>query len=244
MAKRTKTDPKLAVAYLRVSTVDQKNGPDAQRRAIEKWADANGVTIVEWRKDQGLSGALGRDLTIGERPGLMTAIDDLRRHRAGVLVVDRRDRFGRDPLLLALIERIARQKGARMVAASGAIVGDDDDPNIVFMRRVDDARSEWERGVIRLRTKAALQAKRARGERVGSIPYGFRLADDGTHLEEVREEQAALAQIRVLRGAGRPLRVIVQSLTATGAPPRGKRWHLTTVARLTADMTGASIDEP
>jgi DNA invertase Pin-like site-specific DNA recombinase len=32
---------------------------------------------------------------------------------------------------------------------------------------------EYERALIRARTRAALQAKRARGERVGAVPYGY-----------------------------------------------------------------------
>jgi len=43
-------------------------------------------------------------------------------------------------------------------------------------------------------TKAALGAKKARGERVGEIPYGYRLATDGVHLEPDQAEQAVIAE--------------------------------------------------
>lgn len=44
------------------------------------------------------------------------------------------------------------------------------------MRRIVDAFVEYERLVIRARTRAALTVKRSRGERIGGIPYGHQLA--------------------------------------------------------------------
>jgi|CZKS01.1.fsa_nt_gi hypothetical protein len=57
----------------------------------------------------------------------------------------------------------------------------------------------WEREAIGERTRDALNHKRSNGERVGNLAYGFRLADDGQHLEPDPAEQAAVAEIRRLR---------------------------------------------
>src|SRR3954453_2420928 len=46
---------------------------------------------------------------------------------------------------------------------------------------------------IKARTKAALSAKRRRGERTGQIPVGSQLAADGRTLESDPGEQRALA---------------------------------------------------
>lgn len=48
---------------------------------------------------------------------------------------------------------------------------------------------------IRARTKAALAVKRGRGERVGQIPFGYELGNNGSHLEANREEQEVIALI-------------------------------------------------
>ena len=52
---------KTAAAYLRVSTENQagedKFGLKAQRDHIESWASKEGVTIVQWYADEGISGA-------------------------------------------------------------------------------------------------------------------------------------------------------------------------------------------
>lgn len=81
-------------------------------------------------------------------------------------------------------------------------------------------------------TRAALVAKKARGERVGGVPLGARVAADGVHLEADPGEAGALEIVRELRAAGVSIRGIAAELTARGVPARGERWHPTTVARL------------
>ena len=43
--------------------------------------------------------------------------------------------------------------------------------------------------------------KRANGERVGTVPFGFRTAADGVHLEEDPAEQDVLARIHQLKAS-------------------------------------------
>ena len=50
------------------------------------------------------------------------------------------------------------------------------------MEGIRDVFAEFERSMIRTRTKGTMQMKRRRGERVGTVPYGYRLAVDGVHL--------------------------------------------------------------
>lgn len=114
-----------------------------------------------------------------------------------MLLVAKRDRLGRDPLVVAMIESAVQRKGARIVSAAGEGT-DSDSPSDVLMRRMVDAFAEYERLVIGARTKAALQAKKIRGERVGSIPYGYQLDGDGKTLRTDVDEQAVLAQLRQL----------------------------------------------
>ncbi len=46
-------NPLIAVAYLRVSTDEQRLGPEAQRASIEAWAKREGVAVVAWHADAG-----------------------------------------------------------------------------------------------------------------------------------------------------------------------------------------------
>ncbi len=218
--------PSRAVAYLRVSTDRQELGPEAQRAALEAWARATGTTIVAWHCDAGVSG--GTDLA--DRPELAAALGALRAHGAGVLVVTRRDRLARDVAIAAALDRAVSQCGARVVSADGTANGDTAADG--FMRTILDAAAAYELALIRARTRAALRAKRARGERAGEVPYGF-TADAAGLLEAHAGEQAVIAQVRALRAAGLSLRAVVAELARAGLVSRaGKPLALTQVARI------------
>ncbi len=96
-----------------------------------------------------------------------------------------------------------------------------------------DVFSQYERAIIQSRTRAALAVKRARGERVGTTPYGYRLAQDGKHIEEDGAEQAIIARARELRAEGLSLRAIGRALLDEGRRPRtGRNWHVQVLARI------------
>ena len=80
--------------------------------------------------------------------------------------------------------------------------------------------------------KDALQKKKRRGERLGQIPYGFRLSDDGVSLEPHPLEQNKLTMMKEMNKMGTSIRGICSILNAQGIKSRGKKWHPTTVARL------------
>jgi len=208
-----------AVAYIRVSTDEQHLGPEAQRAAIEAWADRQGVQVVAWHVDHGVSGAAPLD----KRPGLAAALDDL---QAGAdLVVAKRDRLARDTLAAAMLERLVERAGARIVAADG--VGNGDGPEARLMRRMVDAFAEYEREIIRARTRSAMAAKARRGERVGGVPVGYRVSADGVTLERDPAEFRIVAAVLQARRAGMTLRAISDELTAAGYTTRkgGKISH-------------------
>src|SRR4051812_32902692 len=123
-------DPRLAVAYLRVSTDAQRLGPEAQRAAIEAWAKREGVRVGAWHLDQGVSG--GADLD--NRLGLIAALGELRAIGAGVLVVAKRDRFARDVGVAAANERETEASGARVQSADG--MGNGAEASDAFMRTI------------------------------------------------------------------------------------------------------------
>lgn len=222
-------DPGRAVAYLRVSTTreQQELGVSAQRAAIESWARRDGVEICAWFEEEVSGGA-----PLERRPVLMRAIDALREHCAGLLVVQRLDRFSRDPLTAAMAELQVARAGARVVTADG--VGNGDDPGSRLMKDVALAAARFERSMIAARTRAALAVKRSRGESTGTPPYGWRVSDDGRTLAEDPEEQETLRRVRGLRARGWPYRQIRQEATRMGWMGRtGKPFTLQAVFEMT-----------
>jgi DNA invertase Pin-like site-specific DNA recombinase len=176
---------------------------------------------------------LGRQKAIEARPALCAALAALREHSAGVLLVAKRDRIARDVVIAAMVERAAVSAGARVVSAGGE--GNGDSPADQFMRTVVDGAAAYERGLIRARTKAALAAKSAKGERVGHVPYGFQLAGDGVHLAPVEREQQTIVRTRQLAGDGRSLRAVAAALAAEGCVSRtGRPFVAMQIARMVA----------
>lgn len=230
---------RIAVAYLRVSTDEQRLGPEAQRAAIEAWAARTGTAIAAWHTDQGVSGSA--DIT--DRPGLVAALAELRLLGAGVLVVAKRDRVARDMAIACAIERAVENLGAVVVAADGN--GNGTDPAGVFMRRILDAASEHERGIIRARTKAALAVKAARGERVSRRPpWGWRVGPDGVHLEAEPREAAVVLAALELADAGRSYRAIAAELAAAGHRNRlGRPIGVTELHKMIARARGATEEK-
>jgi DNA invertase Pin-like site-specific DNA recombinase len=207
--------------YLRVSTdeqADSKAGLNAQLDACQEYRKKNsGLDDLKIFSDEGLSGSSGLD----KRPGLLDAINCL--GKGDVLLVAKRDRLGRDPILVAMIESAVARKGARVISAAGEGTAADG-PGDILMRRMIDAFAEYERLVIKARTVSAMQAMKARKERVGAIPYGFKLSADRVHLEEDEGEQLVITEIKRLHEAGLNLSAICREIerqgyyTRTGKP--------------------------
>jgi DNA invertase Pin-like site-specific DNA recombinase len=133
-----------------------------------------------------------------------------------------------------LIERAALTEGAAIHTVDGSAAPPLPlDADASWTRGALDLARAYERVVIRSRTRAALAAKKSRGERVGAVPYGFRLAADGLHLEPHEAEQAVIANVRQLAGEGLSQRAIVAALAARGVTGRtGAALGQTQVARM------------
>lgn len=214
---RPVTDATKAIAYIRVSTEEQHLGPEAQLAAIELWASRQGVTVVAVHRDLGVSGAT----PLADCKGLMAALEDLRVHGAGLLVVAKRDRLARDVMKSAMAEARAEALGARIVSAAGE--GDGTDPAAKLMRTIIDAFAEYERLIIGARTKAALAVKKTKAERIGGIPYGF--SDVDGKLVANEDEQRVILEAKYLSSTGLSMRGICAKFRIEGVVFRNFSWN-------------------
>ena len=151
-----------AVGYLRVSTADQADsgaGLDAQRAAVTAYADRHGLHVIAWHTDAGVSGGVAPD----DRPGMSAALDDLQARRAGTLIAAKLDRVSRSVRDAADLQARATGEGWTLRTADG-VAGGDDSPMGRAMVGVAAVFSELERGLISVRTREALAARRADGQ--------------------------------------------------------------------------------
>lgn len=218
---------KRIVGYLRVSTDRQELGPVAQRQQIEAFAAREGLELVGWFEDIGVSGAAD----LSKRVGLMGALDACTELRAD-LCVAKRDRLSRDTLNALLIERQLAKSGCAVVSADG--LGNGADASATLLRGILDSVAQFERAQIRARTKAARQvqiARKAYGG--GAVPTGYTL--EGSHLIANATEQATVARVKALAAEGHSQREIVALLAAEGHVNRQGRPHVrNAVARMLA----------
>lgn len=221
------------LAYIRVSTdaqADSGAGLEAQMEACNNYAKRQGHTIAQIFRDEGISGAA----EMKDRHGLMEALNGLK--KGDILLVAKRDRLARDKYAIAFIEREIEKKKARIISAAGEGT-DQNDPASRMLSGIVDVFAVYERDVIRARTKAALAAMKREGKRVGHIPFGYRLADDGIHLEAEELEQNILKQMRDLRSDGFSIREIAEEMNKRGAFNRGESlWNHASVHRILNQM--------
>lgn len=217
-----------AVAYLRVSTDKQADhgvSLDAQRAKVEAYAALYDLDLVAVEVDAGVSAK-----TL-DRPALETALGMLRSGKADAILVVKLDRLTRSVRDLGdLVDRYFAPGRWALLS-----VGEQIDTRTAAGRLVLNVLAsvaQWEREATGERTVAALGHKKAKGERVGEVPYGYALAADGVKLEEHAAEQRVIALVRELREADLSIRAIAARLNADAVAARGGRWHPTSIARL------------
>jgi DNA invertase Pin-like site-specific DNA recombinase len=194
------------VGYIRVSTVDQELGPEAQRERLEEEAHRRG-----WRLEPAEDNGSGT--TTRGRPGLAYALDLLSRGRADALVVTKLDRLARSIADFANILELSRAEGWALIVLDLGV--DTGTPNGKLIANIVMSIAEWEAEMIALRTKEALAVKKLQGLQLGrpsTLPA------------------AVLVRIAGERAAGRSLKAIADGLNTDQVPTSQKgRWHPSSV---------------
>ncbi|KQP69935.1 resolvase [Methylobacterium sp. Leaf111] len=211
------------ISYLRVSTAKQGAsglGLEAQRAAVADYLNGGRWTLVT----EVVEVESGKR---NDRPKLIEALRLCRLHNA-TLVIAKLDRLSRDAaFLLNLQASNVRFVAADMPEANEMVVG--------IMAVVAQA----ERKMISARTKAALQAAKARGVKLGGdrgvTPPAGASARGGaaTKAKAVSRASDVAPVIEEVRAAGAvSLREIAAGLNARGIPTaRGSEWSAVQVKR-------------
>jgi site-specific DNA recombinase len=217
-----------AIGYVRVSTdrqAEQGVSLEAQEAKIRAMATVQGAKLSEVIVDGGES---AKSLN---RPGVQHLLDLISAGKVEAVIVAKLDRLTRSVKdLCGLLELFEKRKVALISVAESLDTGSAAGRLVITIMA---AVSQWEREAIGERTRDALSHKRGQGQRVGNIAFGSRLSEDGQRLEPDPAEQAALAEIRRLRGQGATLRGIATTLNQRELRTRrGTPWRLESVARV------------
>jgi len=209
------------VIYTRVSTEDQGKsglGLEAQERDIEifltNFSDTPYEILGEFRDVQS-----GSD---NDRPELGKALSLVRKTGATLLVA-KLDRLSRKVSFIASLMDDARVKlrVAQMPMADK------------FQLHIYAALAEQERDFISARTKAALQAAKARGVKLGGMRDTTMKRNDAVKARANAEAKRLIQIIGPMRDAGKTLAAIADTLNAQGIPTaRGGQWAAVQVMRV------------
>jgi DNA invertase Pin-like site-specific DNA recombinase len=214
------------VAYYRVSTKRQGMsglGLDAQRDAVRRFV-GEGQLVAEFEEVE--SGKRS------DRPALDSALRECRL-RGATLVIAKLDRLSRSVSFLARL----MESGTEFTAVDMPMANR-------FCIHIMAAVAEQERLMISQRTKAALQAARDRGVRLGGRRGDHRIEDHGTagrsRSIEVRSSQSAMraheinAVLDGLRAEGiSSLKGLALALNERSiSAPRGGTWSAGQVRRV------------
>ncbi len=213
---------------------------DVQTERIRAYCTLKGLVLLDIITDAGVSG--GKPLAI--REGGQQLLDAIRKRKADAVVMLQLDRMFRNAGdCLNTVEKWDTGGVALHVIDLGGNAIDTTSAAGRSMLVILAGAAEMERNLTRERTRSAMAVKRANGQRVGAVPYGFDIADDRVTLIPNEAEQAVIQDIRAMRSRGMTLEAIAKTLTTRDIPTKtGKssRWTHQAVARILARPSIAS----
>jgi DNA invertase Pin-like site-specific DNA recombinase len=163
--ERPQDDVKAGV-YLRVSTLDQKEGHGImlQKTKCDAMATVKGWEVIEYYNDEGVSGTIHEE----QRPGFSKVMLDVKEKRIQALIVYALDRLGRDTQIVLRIVENLDECGIKVISCRENL--DTSTPTGRFTLTIFAALSQLERDTIVERMKAGTEERRKIDGEIGGIP--------------------------------------------------------------------------
>ena len=201
-----------AFGYLRVSGKGQVEGDGfkRQREAIKQYATKEGVKMVRWFEERGVSGTTDLE----NRPALMEMLEALAANGTKLVLIEKLDRLARDLMVQETIIADLKKRGFELVSVAEPDLLQNDATRIL-MRQIFGAIAQYEKAMIVAKLRGARERIKTReGRCEGAKPFGF-----------YEGEETALERMRQLREEGMGFDRIAETLNAEGLKPRrGERW--------------------
>src|SRR6476619_271702 len=181
-AKRQK--PKRVALYVRTSTANGQTTRN-QERELQAVAKRHGWDVAAVYRDQGISGAKGRD----KRPGLDRLMQAVARREIDLIAAWSVDRLGRSLTDLLGVLQELHAKGVDLYLHQQGL--DTSTPSGRAMYQMLGVFAEFERAMIRERVMAGLARAKAEGTRLGR-----------RRLEDTDAKKVAAIRRARLKGTG------------------------------------------
>lgn len=223
------TEMQKVVAYCRTSTENQKEEKtiDLQVESLTKYASNHGMEIVEWFKDDGVSGGLEH------RPELLKLMDYLEANTdIETILIYKLDRLARDLFIQeGLIKEFTKLKRQLVSTLEPDLASND--PFRKAFRQMLGVFAEFEKAMITLRMKNGRDSSVSKGRWHGGEVYGFD-NKDGMLLINKREADVVKQIFHLKRYKRMKLNKIAEHLNSQNIPTkRGTtKWWPSTIKKI------------
>ena len=226
-----------AVAYVRESTEERGKGfsPGAQREAIRKFAEENGLALVGEYCDFH-SGWKRADA----RPDFQVLMSDAAERRFDCVLVYHTSRFARNQVEARRYKQMLRERlGIKVISVTQPMGDDHSDPSAFLAESIHEMFDEYYSVSLSFWTRTGLREKARQGHLVGALPWGY-ARDPETKLAVSDPERAPLVRELFERYAGgqETDRSLAAWLNAKGArSAKGRPFTRDTVRELLLNST-------
>lgn len=223
----------LAAAYVRVSTEEQAVqgvSLDAQVERARAYAAAQGLSLEMVFRDEGVSAGT----SLSSRPAGSRLVHALNRGEFAHVIAVKLDRCFRNAAdCMQTVDGWTKSGIAVHFVDLGGQAVDSQTAMGKFFLGIMASCAELELGNIRDRTRAALQHKKTRGDRLGTTPFGFLTPVPGSPLVPNGRELATVRRLLELCAQDMPFTHVARRLTEEGhVAKRGGAWASATVRRI------------
>ena len=183
--KMMQNDNRTAITYYRYSSHRQgEQSIEGQRAEAERWAKANGYTIVKEYADRAMTG------TNDDRDQFQLMLRELERLRPAVLILWKVDRMGRNKEEIAFNKYRCKKNGVKVIYTAESIP---DTPEGVILERVQEGMAEYYSLQLSQNVRRGLRVSATKCQSTGgNRPLGYRTGPDKKF--EIDPEGAAIVR--------------------------------------------------
>lgn len=204
-----------AIGYIRVSTASQAVegvSLSSQESKVAAYCEVNGLELVEIVRDEGVSAK-----SLAGRPNARQLLQNAASNGHSI-VVYKLDRMFRNTIEALTTIQALDAKGVTFHSISEKL--DTSSAMGRFFVTMLAALAELERSVVSERTSDVLQNRKSQGFRIGTLPYGWRLAEDTKSLILCATEQKNLKFMQDRKSQGATYQQIASDLEDLGVKTR------------------------
>jgi len=211
--------------YLRTSSATNLDGDseDRQKESIRKYADSQGIEIVQGAYDQAVKGSD----SIHEREGFAQLIQYCIDNDVSIILCENASRFARDVIVQELGYRELKKLNLQLIPVDAPDYFTGDSPSLNMIRQILGAVSEFEKSNLVSKLRSARERAKAKNGKCEGRKSLQELMGDSNYISMVK-------QVKSLRKHNKTYASIAGVLATKGyvQPQTGRPFNQSQIMRL------------